>query len=238
MDTISVIIPTLNEAGELAETVRRARANPEVGEIIVVDGGSRDGTAELAARLGCIVLRTPPGRGSQLRAGAKRAVGGVILLLHADTWLPAEAGGAVLESLRDETVVGGGFWKVFRDGRWLMRGSRARCMLRQWLKQPIFGDQGLFVRRRILEQVGGVPDVPLMEEFELCRSLRRVGRLVLAPATVSTSARRFARLGVVRTYWRMIWVTVRYWMGASAEQLDRIYNKKCERGGGRVNKNS
>jgi GT2 family glycosyltransferase len=186
---------------------------------------------ELAEQLGCRVLCSAPGRGAQLRAGAERATNEVLLLLHADTWLPANAGNAIGESLRDARVVGGGFWKVFRDAPWLTRGSRARCAVLQWLKQPIFGDQGLFVRRHVLEQVGGVPAVPLMEEFELCRSLRRVGRLVLAPATVSTSARRFSQNGVIRTYWRMSWITLRYWLGASPVQLEQIYNKPPARRG-------
>jgi rSAM/selenodomain-associated transferase 2 len=226
---ISVVIPTLNEVAGLSETVARARANPEVGEIIVADGGSGDGTVDLAERLECQVVRATPGRGAQLRAGAARASGEVVLLLHADTWLPADAGSAVRECLRDEGVVGGGFWKVFRNAPWFMRGSRARCGLRHWLNQPILGDQGLFVRRRILEESGGVPEVPLMEEFELCRVLRRRGRLVLAPATVSTSTRRFRQNGVLRTYWRMSWVTLRYWLGASPAELERIYNKPAKR---------
>jgi len=89
----------------------------------------------------------------------------------------------------------------------------------------IMGDQAMFVRREALEKAGGVPDMPLMEEFELCRRLRRIGRLALADATSKTSARRFAKLGVVRTYARMWWVMFRYYLGASAQKLRRIYEK-------------
>ena len=84
----------------------------------------------------------------------------------------------------------------------------------------------MFVRRDVLENAGGVPDLPLMEDFELCRRLRKIGRLVLADATVSTSARRFAKLGVLRTYWRMWWVTTRYRLGAAPQDLRRLYERE------------
>lgn len=106
-----------------------------------------------------------------------------------------------------------------------MRGSRFRCGLRMWFGRRVLGDQGIFLRRDVLEQIGGVPDMPLMEELELCRRLRRVGRLALANATVTTSARRFRQRGVLRTYWRMWSVTIRYWLGASPEALRKLYEK-------------
>ena len=224
--TISIVIPTLNEAAELPETLRRARAIQEVREIIVVDGGSRDDTCELAAGLGCTVLTAPAGRGGQLRLGASRARGEIVLLLHADTWLPPEAGRAAFECCRRQNVVGGGFWKVFRDPSWVMRGARARCWLRFWLGGRILGDQAMFIRREALERIGGVPDVPLMEDVELCRRLRPLGRLALAKATVVTSARRFRSLGVLRTYWRMWIVGLRYRLGATPEELRRLYEKE------------
>src|SRR5881296_1200105 len=217
--SLSVVIPTLNEAMELAETVRRAQANAELGEIIVVDGGSSDGTWELASRLGCRALKGPRSRGGQMRLGAEQAKGDVVMLLHADTWLPPDAGQAAVNCLRDASVVAGGFFKVFRETSWFARGSRARCALRLWLGGRILGDQAMFIRRESLEQIGGVPDMELMEEFELCRRLRKIGRLALAEATVTTSARRFERLGVLRTYWRMGWVTLRYRLGASPREL-------------------
>lgn len=160
-----------------------------------------------------------------MRLGASRARGDIVLLLHADTWLPREAGRAALHCLRDPSIVAGGFWKTFRDGSWLMRGSRFRCGLRMWFGRRVLGDQGIFLRRDVLEQIGGVPDMPLMEELELCRRLRRVGRLALANATVTTSARRFRQRGVLRTYWRMWSVTIRYWLGASPEALRKLYEK-------------
>ena len=225
LQTISVIIPTLNEAESLPETVRRAQVNPEVCDIIVVDGGSQDNTKDVAERLGCRVLESPPGRGGQMRLGAAQARGDVVLLLHADTWLPSDAGRAALDCLRDPSVVAGGFWKTFRNPSWLMRGSRFRCGLRLWFGRRILGDQGMFIRRDVLERIGGVPDMPLMEEFELCRRLCKAGRLALADATVTTSARRFKKLGVMRTYFRMWSVMIRYRLGASPKELRSLYDK-------------
>ena len=224
--TLSVVIPTLNEAGSLTETVRRARAVPEVCEIIAVDGGSGDQTREIAAQLGCHVLTCPPGRGGQMRLGAAQATGDIIMMLHADTWLSSHAGKAAINCFRDSRVVGGGFWKMFRDASPLLLGSRFKCALRLYIGQRITGDQALFVRREVLEMVGGVPDMPLMEEFELCRRLRKAGRLALADATIVTSARRFVKLGVLRTYMRMWRVTTQYRLGTSPQELRRIYERE------------
>jgi rSAM/selenodomain-associated transferase 2 len=224
--SISVVIPTRNEARNLPETIREARAVPEIGEIIVVDGESVDGTAEVAERLGCRVLRTFAGRGGQLREGAAVAKGEVVLLLHADTWLPSEAGHAILNCLRDQRVVGGGFWKQFRERSIWMAGSRIRCALRMMVGGTVLGDQAIFVRKDVLEEIGGIPDLPLMEEFELCRRLRKRGKLVLASATVQTSARRFLEHGILRTYWKMCRITCQYYFGTSTRKLQRLYDQE------------
>lgn len=225
LNGISAIIPARDEVHNLPETVERLRAIPELKEIIVVDGSSRDRTAEVARELGCRVLAGVGGRGGQLRLGAEQAEGDVLLFVHADSWLPPHAGRAILDCLRDSTVVAGGLWKRFNDSPVLLRGSRLKCGIRLLLGRRIAGDQALFVRRSALENVGGVPGIPLMEEFELCRRLRRKGRLALADATVVTSARRFQRLGVLRTYWRMWWVTTLYRLGRPPHELASIYDK-------------
>jgi rSAM/selenodomain-associated transferase 2 len=215
----------LNEAAGLPETLRRARLVPEVSEIIVSDGGSTDATERIARESGALWITGARGRGGQLRRGAATATGDVIVLLHADTWLPPGAGRAVSLALNDPRAVGGGFYKAFRDPHWLMRGSRLRCWFRWALLRRFFGDQAIFVRRPVLERIGGVPDWPLMEEFGLCDALRQEGRLVLARATVTTSARRFRERGVLSTYWLMARVLLRYRLGASPEELRRLYQR-------------
>ena len=219
---ISIIIPAWNEAATLLA------ASPLPGgacEVILADGGSTDTTRDIANAAGCTVLTTAPGRGSQLRLAASRATGDVILMVHADTWLEPDAGKAILAALRDATVVGGGCWKTFRSPSPLMRGSRFKCAIRLFLGHRVMADQAIFACRDTLEKTGGVPAVPLMEEFELCRQLRRAGRLALADTTVSTSARRFARHGVLRTYARMARVTMLYYFGKSPAELRKLYEK-------------
>jgi rSAM/selenodomain-associated transferase 2 len=225
VESISVVIPTLNEEAELPETIRRLRAIREMREIIVADGGSTDATRQRAVELGCRVVESPRGRGRQMRRGAEQAVGDVVLLLHADTWVEADAGQAILQSLNQSGAVGGGCWKAFRNPSWLMRGSRFKCWLRFQLFRRFMGDQAMFVRRDALEKIGGIPEVPIMEEYELSRALRAHGRFVLAPTTVTTSARRFRQRGVVRTYLRMGRVTFAYWRGLPLEELRRLYER-------------
>ena len=115
--TISVIIPTVNEAHELPETLRRVRAIPEVGEIIVVDGGSTDTTCDIAREHNCVLIKSKPSRGHQLRIGAEQAAGEIVLLLHADTWLPENAGCEIIACLGKPLVVAGGFHKTYRDDK-------------------------------------------------------------------------------------------------------------------------
>ncbi len=222
MSAISIIIPTLNEAPELPETLRRAKAVDGLHEIIVVDAGSTDATQAIARENDCTVLECKPSRGKQLRLGAEHASGEVILFLHADTWLPENAGAAIRETLAQPRVIAGGFYKRFRDrGAW--PGSRLRCWLLWKFANRLFGDQAIFVKRDVLEQSGGVPDVSLMEEFELCKKLARHGPLALGPATVLTSARKFRDHGTFKTYWLMARCIVRYWLGASPQRLAEIY---------------
>lgn len=220
--SVSIVIPTLNEADALPETIRCARANPEVIELIVVDGGSCDKTCQIAEEAGCRVFTTGPSRGGQMRLGASKATGDVVMLLYAGAWLPPHAAHAVLNCLRDDTVVGGGFWKRFHHTPLLLLGSRSKCALRLLLGRRIAGDQAMFVRRQILEQIGGIPDQPLMEDFELCRRLRKTGRLALADATIIASARHFKRLGVLRAYARICRATLSYHLSAPPRGLERL----------------
>jgi rSAM/selenodomain-associated transferase 2 len=227
-EAISVVMPVLNEAAELPATLQRLQAIPEIREIIVVDGGSTDATRDIARSLGCRVLDSPPGRGRQMRFGAQHATGDVVMLVHADTWLPPHTGTAALNCLRDPLVVGGGFWKYFREyPHPILYGSRWRCGFRLVFGRWIAGDQALFVRREVLEHVGGVPELELMEEVRLCELLRRHGRIALAGEKISTSARRFAKFGTLRTLWLMNVLLWKYRRGTSPHELLKRYEQSA-----------
>jgi rSAM/selenodomain-associated transferase 2 len=194
---LSVVIPALDEANWIAAAVESART--EAAVVIVVDGGSRDGTPDIAAAAGAEVFTSPAGRARQLQAGAKVSESDVLVFLHADTRLSPGYGDAIREALRAPDVVGGAFRLRFDTRSASLRlvewAARMRAAVLCW---P-YGDQALFVRRSVLEEIGGVPQAPIMEDLDLVRAMRRRGRLKLLPLAVTTSARRYLDRGVMRT---------------------------------------
>ncbi len=230
--TFSVVIPTLNEAATLPatlESVARASVGHPV-EVIVADGGSSDGTRDLAATFegaSVRVLTGPAGRGAQLAAGIVATSGEVVILLHADTWIPQDAFAAISRRLSSAPdVAGGGFRKAFREGPALLRlGAVTRSEFYFRLTGRLFGDQAMFVRRDALERCGGMPTWALMEDLELGRRLRKVGKLVLLPEVVRTSGRRFGQRGTLRTWWRMARVQWMYLRGRPVEEMVAAYHE-------------
>jgi rSAM/selenodomain-associated transferase 2 len=220
--TLSVVVPTLDEAAALPATLAAAR-QPGVAEIIVVDGGSRDGTLAAARPLADRVLEVPRGRAQQMNAGAAAARGDVLLFLHADTRLPAGFAQAIARALADPAVVGGRF-DVRLDAVGLAYHIIGRLIsLRSRLTCVATGDQAIFVRREAFERVGRYPPVPLMEDIALCRALKRAGRIACLAETVTTSARRWQRRGVVRTVLLMWCLRTAYYVGVSPARLARLY---------------
>jgi rSAM/selenodomain-associated transferase 2 len=195
--TLSVVIPTLNEAARIVATVNSATA-PGV-EVLVVDGGSRDDTRELAGSAGARVLVSPGGRAAQLAAGVRATRGEVILFLHADTRLVEGFDQAVARVLGDPDVVGGAFRFAFDRSSPALNLVQWGVRLRVALFKLPYGDQGIFVRRQVLEKIGGIPQVPLMEDLDLVAALRNVGRLAILALPAITSARRYQEDGVFRT---------------------------------------
>ncbi len=214
---LSVIIPTLDEADRVAEAVASASA-PGV-EVIVVDGGSADATPSRAAAAGARVLATAPGRARQLARGVGESRGDVLLFLHADTRLPPGFAGAIGEALREPGTLGGAFRLRFdRQSPSLCLvelGARARAAL---FGLP-YGDQALFVRRTTLDAMGGIPQVPVMEDLDLVRAIRRRGRLALLPLAVTTSARRHRAHGPLRTALRHNLAALAWALGAERGRI-------------------
>ncbi len=199
---IAVVIPTLDEAESIEAAIASARAaaDPEV-EVLVSDGGSRDATVARARAAGARVLACPAGRAQQQEAGWRASQGEVVLFLHADTQLPSGWAPALRAALLDRSIAGGAFRLRFEPrsaGLAIIEwGARQRA---RWLGLP-YGDQALFVRRSVLAEIGGIAPVPVLEDLDLVRALRRQGRLALLPLEVITSSRRYGQRGVLRTWW-------------------------------------
>ena len=202
MTRFAVIVPTLNEAARLSDTLAHAkRAFGTSADYVVSDGGSTDTTAQVARSLGARVVEGERGRGDQLQRGLCATQSDVCVFLHADTLLPANARSAIQTALEDVAVAGGAFSLEFNDpdqSTLLMRVLQRAINLRARLFRNATGDQVIFVRRSVLEELGGVPRVPLFEDVRLCRAIKRKGRFVVLQARVATSARLWNRVGTLR----------------------------------------
>jgi hypothetical protein len=221
---LSVVIPTLNEADRIVDTVSRLRAVDI--ETIVADGGSRDGTPALARRAGARVVEAPRGRASQQNAGARYATGRVLLFLHADTRLPEDFGRQLFELLMDPALSLGAFrfatdWD-HRAMRWIERAVHLRATL---LAMP-YGDQAFFMRRAMFDRVGGFPEVAVAEDLLLARRMARLGRIAIAPGAAITSSRRWRAQGIWRTTLINYLIAGGCLLGVDANRLAPLYKKK------------
>jgi rSAM/selenodomain-associated transferase 2 len=219
--SISVIIPTLNEADCLAETLRSVRAEQPC-EIIVVDGGSSDATCERAKEADA-VLHAPRGRAAQMNHGAAHARGDILLFLHADCTLETGALSAAEKCLERRGVAAGCFrMRVAAEGA-LYRLVDACATARVRLTGMIYGDQGLFVERRRFERIGGFPPLRLMEDVFISKALRREGRMMVAPRRIFVSPRRWQRQGIVRQTLRNWTLTALAAAGVHPDRLAAFY---------------
>ena len=216
-------MPVLDEAPRIAAQLQPLQALRAQGvELVVVDGGSIDGTARLLAGLADRVLAAPRGRATQMNAGAAASRGGVLLFLHADTILPVAAPAAVLAA-----IDGGACWGRFDvridGGQPLLRIVERMMNWRSRLTGIATGDQAIFVRRDTFAAIGGYPELPLMEDIALCSALRRRAAPACLDATVITSGRRWEQRGVLRTVLLMWWLRAAFFFGADPTQLARRY---------------
>ena len=220
--SVSIIVPVLDEEARIGAMLARLQRDFPGCEVVVVDGGSVDATADLVcppARL----IRSGPGRGPQLNAGAAHSSGEVLWIQHVDTRVDPVALGQLRAALADPAVVGGGLTLRF-DRRsagldYVAATSNARARRLHW----IFGDQAMFVRRSSFEVLGGFPDLPVMEDLEFSRRLARIGCTVVLPATCTASARRFTEHGTLRMLVFMQGLKLRYFAGADPAALARRY---------------
>ena len=219
---ISAIVPVLNEAPRLQRTLAQLQTAQNL-ETIVVDGGSRDGSDAIALNAGARVVSAPRGRAVQMNAGAEVATGEILLFLHGDTQLPPGFDRLVRQHLVNPQTIAGAF-ELSIEGD--LRGLKTIASVANWRSrhwQMPYGDQGLFMEAATFQRLGGFPELPLMEDFEFARRLKRQGRIAIVPAAVSVSGRRWQKLGVWRTTAINQAIALAYLLGFPPELLARWY---------------
>ena len=222
---ISVIIPALNEAEYISRTIGRLQIESDL-EIVVVDGGSQDNTFEVAKSLGAKVVSATPPKAAQMNAGAAVATGDVLLFLHADTRLPQNFQGLVRNAVsQSEFSVGAFQMGIDSDARGLRFIERVANWRSRYLQMP-YGDQGIFVLRNLFNEIGGFPDMPIMEDFELIRRLKQKGKVAILEASVQTSPRRWLNFGIFKTWILNQIIIGAYFLGVSPERLSQWYHRE------------
>ena len=219
---VSVVIPALNEAGVIARTLGQVR-QAGAWEIVVVDGGSDDGTAECARPYVDQLVSAPRGRARQMNAGARAANGETLLFLHADTLPPARFSALIAHALADPEVVGGRFDVSVDAPGWPFRLIGGLMNIRSRLTGIATGDQGIFVRRAVFETIGGYPEWDIMEDLEFSHQLKRAGKIACLRARVKTSARRWQKHGVTKTILLMWGLRLCHFLGVSPTALKAFY---------------
>jgi hypothetical protein len=221
---VTVVIPALNEAQNLSATLTPLVNRADI-QVIVVDGGSSDDTCQVAQRHRVQVLRSAPGRARQMNAGAAEASGDVLLFLHADTRLPDDFSAHVRRALAQPGVAAGAFrLKICGPSRGLQCVAWGANLRARFWQLP-YGDQAIFVSAATFRLVGGFAEMPLMEDVDFIRRVRRLGRIAVAPAAVVTSDRRWQRLGIARTTGLNGLLLGAYFLGFAPDRLVRWYRR-------------
>jgi len=224
---LSIIIPVLNEAESIVATVELLQTFRQGGcQLIVVDGGSRDGTVQLAEPYVDKLLTSKAGRANQMNAGAEVAEGKVLLFLHADTLLPMDADRLIEQRLKESGCSWGRFDVSLSGQQPLLRVVEAMMNNRSRWSGIATGDQAIFVKKKLFDEVGGFPSIALMEDIALSRLLKAEGSPLCLKEKVVTSSRRWEEKGVVRTICLMWIFRLAYFLGVKPEQLVKIYYGK------------
>ncbi|MBN3878621.1 MULTISPECIES: TIGR04283 family arsenosugar biosynthesis glycosyltransferase [unclassified Nostoc] len=222
---ISIIIPAINEAGNIKKAIATTQANLNI-EVIVVDGGSSDDTVAIAQFLNVKVISSSPGRAVQMNAGAVAASGEILLFLHADTRLPTGFDEMICTALQQPGTVAGAFKLRIDASRLSLRWVEWGVNVRSHFYQMPYGDQAIFLTKEVFQQIGSFPELPIMEDFELMRRLKRIGRVVIIPTPVVTSARRWLQKGVLKTTLLNQIVIIAYLLGVSPERICSWYRRE------------
>lgn len=223
-ESLSIIIPTLNEEDIITDTLERLQVLREAGhEIIVVDAKSFDKTYSLAAQFADSVLLAEEGRGWQMNAGAEYANNDILLFLHADTSLPDNADQLINQALQEDGKSWGRFNVRLSGKTWLLRIVEGMMNWRSCFTGIATGDQAIFVKASTFKQIGGFADIPLMEDIDLTRRLKRIKRPICIKTPVITSSRRWEENGIIRTILLMWSLRLAYALGVSPETLSKYY---------------
>ncbi|OUL23251.1 glycosyltransferase [Nostoc sp. T09] len=223
--TISIIIPTLNEAANIKDTLATTQPSTNT-EVIVVDGGSQDDTVAIAQSLGVKVISSSLGRAVQINAGAVAANGEILLFLHADTRLPPGFDAMIRTALQQSRTVAGAFNLRIDASGWGIRLVEWGVNWRSHFLQMPYGDQAIFITKEVFQQIGSFPELPIMEDFELIRRLKSNGRIAIITEPVVTSARRWLRKGIFQTTLINQIVIVAYLLGVSPERIRSWYRQE------------
>ena len=221
---ISIVIPVINEADQIRQSISRAWASG-ADQVIVVDGGSSDDTSAIAATEKCQLVNSCPGRAAQMNRGAAVSTADVLVFLHADNWLVPGPCEQIRSALADHRINYGGFRQKIecesRIYRWIESGNELRV---KW-QGLIYGDQAFFIRADKFEHAGGFPDMLLMEDFELSKTLWKTGKPIILPGPTFVSARRWQNAGPIRQTVRNWFLSLAYRMGASPVWLATRYRR-------------
>lgn len=221
---ISIIVPVLNEEKRIDNLLTDLSSLKGEKEIIVVDGGSTDGTVDKASRF-AKVIHSEKGRSRQMNLGAEEALGGILWFVHSDSKIHKESLGSINEAI-GQGYVGGGFSLDFYDYKTSFMNFVAKTSnLRARFLGLIFGDQGIFVKKDVFDAIGGYPDIELMEDWELSKKLHRAGKVKVVETPIGTSARRFQSGGQFKTLLLMHKIKLLYILGVSSSKLKEIYRE-------------
>jgi rSAM/selenodomain-associated transferase 2 len=219
---ISIIIPTVNEASELATTLHHAA---DADEIIIADGGSTDASLEIARNHGCKIIQGR-GRAQQMNSAAQTATGDVLIFLHADTHLPQHWRRDVETLFSTSHTLMLAFRLSIRNATPVLKFMCAIANIRsRWFHRP-YGDQALVLRRDDFAVLGGFPDVPIMEDLLFSRKIAKLGKIIIADSAVSTSARRWQNKGAWKTFFINQSIIIGYWCGVPLPKLAKLYRSK------------